>query len=247
VTDVTPARWLTVESDSVVAALLPGGFEAYARILHPADSPESRPVPWRVVADWAGRVMHPGVQFKAVSRPVRGHGRTPPPWDEAPERGNLAAASLRALCAVLGRYTQTPEHCYFCLWDGWGLLRGKPATAVVRAAKNGPAPPPMETEAQLIDTPRVRLPWRDYLLFEGPLDAATEMGDRGPDYFFPQSPNIFWPADRGWCVATDIELDSTYVAGSAALAQALSSDPGLEVVEARPADRIDEDSDLVNR
>jgi hypothetical protein len=95
--------------------------------------------------------------------------------------------------------------------------------------------------------PRFEIPQRAFYLFEGPLDAAGELGHRPrPDVFFPQSPNIFWPNDHAWCVATEIDLDSTYVAGSNALAKALLAEPGLEAFRVQPTDAIGHDSDKVN-
>lgn len=65
-----------------------------------------------------------------------------------------------------------------------------------------------------VNAPRVKLPDRGYFLLEGPLDAATDLGWNVGDAFFPQSPNLFWPQDHGWCVASEIDLFCTLVAGS---------------------------------
>jgi len=64
--------------------------------------------------------------------------------------------------------------------------------------------------------------------------------------FFPQSPNLFWPQDHAWWVASEIDLLCTLVAGSEALAQALVADPRLEAWRVRPADPIAFDSDQIN-
>ena len=80
-----------------------------------------------------------------------------------------------------------------------------------------------------LSAPRVHLPGRDYILFEGPLKAATEGGSNlSEDSFVPQSPNLSWPADHAWRIASDIDLFCTLVAGSEALAEALAADAGLE-------------------
>ncbi|MDL4775230.1 hypothetical protein [Actinomadura xylanilytica] len=258
-TDTSRAVWLEREvtgDASVVAALLPACFEAYARVLHPAEDADGGPVRWDAAASWAGGAIHPRVQFRALAALRRGTPDDPAPWDEPPARGTLAAPQLRALCAVLARHTGRADDCLFCIWEGWGWLGGSPATGVLRAesAEPGgpppsrdPAPPPLPAPPrELLDGPRVRLPWRDHLLLAGPLAAASEIGDRGPGYFFQQSPNVFWPADRAWCAATDIELDSTYVGGSAALVAELLDDPRLETVRASPRDPLGEHGDDVN-
>jgi hypothetical protein len=69
----------------------------------------------------------------------------------------------------------------------------------------------------------------------------------GGQSFDPQSPNLFWPADKAWCVATEIDLDSTYVGGSAALIAAILSDERLEAFPADVTDDITAGSDEINR
>jgi hypothetical protein len=65
---------------------------------------------------------------------------------------------------------------------------------------------------QWLDAGCVHLPQRDYLLFEGPLEAATELGwNMQGGGFVPQSPNLFWPDDHAWCVASEIDLFCTPV------------------------------------
>jgi hypothetical protein len=61
-----------------------------------------------------------------------------------------------------------------------------------------------------------------------------------------QSANLWWPADRAWCVVTDIDLMSTYVGGSAACIAELLGTPGLESVPAAPEDPVTVDGDTVN-
>jgi hypothetical protein len=61
-----------------------------------------------------------------------------------------------------------------------------------------------------------------------------------------QSPNIWWPDDRAWFVATEVDYAWTYVAGPRRLADALLSDDRLEVLPVRLEDQPFYDSDLVN-
>jgi hypothetical protein len=86
------------------------------------------------------------------------------------------------------------------------------------------------------------------LLFEGPLAAATTMGWQMTGAFRdPQSPNLFWPDDQAWCVAAEIDLDSTFVGGSVALIDDLLTDGRLEALPADLADPVSAWSDEVNR
>jgi hypothetical protein len=89
----------------------------------------------------------------------------------------------------------------------------------------------------------VELPRRTYLLLEGPLDAAGELRVAPTT---PQSPSLFWPDDRAWCVATDVDLDSTYLGGSAALVADLLADERLEVFGVDVTDPVRATSDDVN-
>jgi hypothetical protein len=96
--------------------------------------------------------------------------------------------------------------------------------------------------------PRVNLPGRDYLLFEGPLEGAIDVGwYLTEEHFEPQSPNLFWPEDAAWCVASEIDLYCTLVGGSHALAYGLLSNPALEAWRVFPEDPVTSDSDEVNR
>jgi hypothetical protein len=247
--DVTAADWLRPRLrrfGSAVAAVVPNGFPAYVRILHPAQGPDNRPVRWAEVAAWSGRTMHRLVQFHAISRPGASAPINPGPWDgQDPPDGNLPAELLGILCTTLAQHTSTPTSCWFCLWDGYGWLHGSPSAAIL--GRHGPIPVPPAFPAEVLDGPHVRLPSRDYLLFAGPLAAAPQLGWTDPyGSFFPQSPNLFWPHDHAWCVASEIDLFCTLVAGSDELAEALVTNPRLEAWRVHPADPIAFDSDQIN-
>ena len=54
---------------------------------------------------------------------------------------------------------------------------------------------------------RLHLPERDYMVYHGLItEAAVSFGR--------QHANLWWPDDRSWCVATEIDLGATYIAGS---------------------------------
>lgn len=271
---------------SGVSAIVPGGFEAYIRVLHPVPVVNAGPVErqehvtWGEVAHRTGATMHPLAQYEAIAGMHRSPRRERAGVSEPPT-GELDSEVLKVLCAVLARHTSTPERCWFALWEGYGWIQGSPAIAMSRLVQHAPprdtrrAPYPSFTRSALprppwgrarpptapgdpgyvppafppdvIEGPRFRLPQRDYFLFEGPLDGTAEMGWTSPGgHFLPQSPNIFWPDDRAWCVATEIDLDSTYVGGSEALARALLAEPRLETWRVEPAAPITAYSDSIN-
>jgi hypothetical protein len=93
----------------------------------------------------------------------------------------------------------------------------------------------------------LRLDQRTFLVIEGSIAGATAVGSRywnGP--FQPEPPTLIWPADRAWFVASDPDLDSTYVGGSTAMIEALLATPGLEAWPIGSTDRVTLDSDTIN-
>ena len=64
--------------------------------------------------------------------------------------------------------------------------------------------------------------------------------------FAQQPPALIWPADRAWFVAGDVDLDSTYVGGTAALITALLGHPGLEGWAVDATDDVSLGSDAIN-
>ena len=80
-------------------------------------------------------------------------------------------------------------------------------------------------------------------LLRGSLELATANLAPEPS---EQSVNLWWPADRSWCVATDIDLMSTYVGGSADCISALLDATELEAARAAAQTPIDLASDQLN-
>ena len=223
-TRVDEADWiaerLLAPLESVVASIVPGGFDAYVRLLHPIGAranPGGIKVRWSEVAAWSGRALDRDSQFHAIAVPRDGS-EEPPPWHGAkPLPGTLERDDTVALIDVLGRHTSTPSRCWFCIWDGYGWGDTPTGADLV----------PAEVRAG----PRVRLPWRDYFLYSGPIDAALAFVDSEG-----QTPNLFWPEDRAWCVASEIDLPSTYVGGSRQLAVQLVEDDRIETLAAELTD-----------
>jgi hypothetical protein len=118
---------------------------------------------------------------------------------------------------VLRRHTGTPDDVFFGVWSGFGFIVG--------------------------DAPTLALPGRDHWLVRGPLElAAANLAEEPAE----QSASLWWPADRSWFVATDIDLVTTFVGGCAACVADLLEHPSLEAA-AVPADqRFTWDADTVN-
>ena len=227
--DVSEARWVeeSLSAFGTLRSLLPEGFAAYARIFHPAylNKDEERPVRWSTVASWTGRTVHPLMQFERIA----GLSEDPhdmykdPPWGSLPKHRSIPERECRTLVEVLRSFTSTPGNCFFCLWEGYGNID----TRLYKASS------------------RVRAPGRDYLLFHGPIDAIMAFLARD-GHFWGHSPNIWWPEDRAWCVATDIDLYDTYVGGSVECIEAVMSNPDLEALPTTIDARLDLHGDTIN-
>ena len=234
------ARWLT-GLNLWAAGWVPGwvgdGFERYARIFHPlgedADSPR-----WSDIARQHGRTVEATTTWSQVTGEISS-GRSYP---GEPLFGDLAPVALRPLCQNLAEFTATPQRCWFALWEGWGWLH--PGGTGVLSAGRGfvpPEPEPAPADWQLDQTTATfTIPGRRYLLFEGSLESALEMGGwRTRSWPQPQSPSLFWPHDHAWCVATEVDADFTLVGGSNDLIAAILADTRLESVAiARDAPRL---------
>jgi len=235
-TDVEEAAWiadlLSPFDSGVLTSVVPAGFEAYARLLHPVEDPEhgDRLVRWAEVAAWSGLALVPGGQFHEIALPEH-EPDAPAAWrGQGPREGTLSVDDVAVLIEVLARHTTTPERCWFCLWDGYGWDRAVYLSAVddpEAAAATVPDPVPAAARA----APRVQLPNRDYLLYAGLIAAATAFADSQG-----QTPNLWWPTDRAWCVASEVDLPYSYVGGTARLVDRLVAEPRIEAQPASPGD-----------
>ena len=59
-----------------------------------------------------------------------------------------------------------------------------------------------------------------YLLSPAPWRRRPRWRGTRTGVVLPQSPNIFWPHERSWCVATEVDLDSAVVVGTSELVRA---------------------------
>ena len=139
---------------------------------------------------------------------------------------------MYARVAEIGaQHTSSVDRAWFAVWEGHGF-----ATAETRLAWTDPAADDAErhereaARAQLRDDDRRRnaaisaglgaipifdLPNRTYYLMEGPVSAVV--GLRDPASGDWRNPDLFWPDDRRWFVATDVDFWSLYVGGDSDL------------------------------
>jgi hypothetical protein len=251
--DLSPTHWIAPSLGGEFGAVtleVPSGYAAYVRICHPASDRQGNPRMWSEVARATGRTPHRLMQWHAlVGTPdylnMRGS-----LWEGAnPHRGNLAPQPLGALCDRLSEHTATAEDCYFCLWEGYGGLESYGWLENDAAATGSSSDQPTEHRftTEELGAPRLHLPHRDYLVLTGPLSCAPRLAWlHQPGWSSPQSPNLFWPADRAWCVASEIDFDSTLVGGSQALIGGILKTPELDAWPMEPDDSLAADADKIN-
>ena len=241
-TDVSHADWVLerlrpwAEDGARLESFAPEGFDAYARIFHPAGfrpghrgalDPASV-MRWADLARARGIEQVPDIAFIEVS------GIDPEDRQRqnelAPMDGELAPETCDALSDLLRAHTRTPGLCWFCLWEGNGAFWSE-SHGPLRA----PGEPPDEADVEaaraqdelLGSTPRVEAYARRYFLFRGPLEAACSFEPSGAY----TSPNLWWPDDRAWIVVTEVDGFSTYVScDRVALADLLASSD-VEAIE----------------
>ena len=229
--DVAPANWIAErirgwsgEEKGSVGTRIPEGFESYARIFHPAEyRSEDRKwhrVSWATVAECYGKVVHPQMDFcKLANLKWTEH----PSWGSRPDMGSLPEEECRPLVDVLSEFTSTRERCYFGVWEGYAGIDASLDRGVAK-----------------LESPDLD---RAYYIFRGPLDGVLSFYKW---WSFNQAPNIWWPEDRAWCVATEIDDSETYVGGSAACIERVLACPELEALPIAIDARIDHYGDTIN-
>jgi len=263
-TDVHQADWIAGrltpwEGEYRITIAVPTGFEAYARVLHPVDTPDDggRLVRWAEVAAWSGMPLRQDSQFHSIALPPpSGFGRQasaapagPPPFGSSgPREGSLYVPDAEVLAGIARGWTATPEDCWFCAWDGFGWEHDHASVTAVFTEDGTPPEfveePPWDPVPEPVrDGPRVRLPNREYLLYRGPAEAVVATA--GLPGAWGQCASLWWPADRAWFVASEVDLEWTYVGGPRGLIDAILTDSRIEALPASPDDPVSRVEDWV--
>jgi hypothetical protein len=238
-------KWIETRIDHTgrgVHGVVPSGFGAYAVVFHPAFcevaadeqpslfAPEElrrnagddamvyyREVRWSAVAVTNGHVVHPAMEWAAITGhwAYRSGGEQPGLWDIGPQRGSLPLGPTVRVCRLLADHTTTPAECFFAVSMIYGDLPDyvRQATQVL--------------DAHAVSGPLLALPSHS---FEGP-----------PTGFRYRAPNLWWPSDRAWFLQSNYDLQETYVGGSQACIDALVADPELEALQIDPSQTLADD------
>ena len=253
------ADWLVAaitEFTGDVAQLMPPGFQRCVRVFHRPDQGlprEDTPASWAEVARTHGTVMHAEAQWDALTGGEETSG--------LPVPGSLDPLSLGRLSRILREHTTTPDRCHFSLWLGHGRAPsawdGKPHFELPGRSHWLFAPVPvLDVPACSVELAvagleeQSRLPGGipGLITFGGGTheehsrDLVRRMREAGE----VQSPSWWWPEDRAWVVHTEVDYDSTLVAGSLALRTALVDDPELECWQVEPSMSLMANADRVN-
>ncbi len=288
--DVSRGDWIRgrLHGWGHVGGVVPRGFEAYARILHPIAAyrgDETARWRWAEVADRTGRVMHPLVQSQRLFGPEPAHVEFPDGWSPGlPEEGRLEPELLAHLTGQLRNHGRE-QAITLGIWDGWGEINGASSTFLLwapaegtpwwrrwyfhlcrpfvnhrlqrrhRAETTAGVAPEIARALQRTDGHAgpllLHLPHRDYILLTATLAELADPAwprtagigwqrDHGP------MPALIWPDDHAWCVASEIDFDSTLVGGSRELVDAILADDAFESFEVGPDDDLTWDGDSVN-
>ena len=192
---------------------------------------------WREVTDWSGRTYHPTMQFERIS--VSRGSTQGPPFSRSPRVGNL-----KELCAALyeslASWT-TNTDIWLGIWEGHGILH-HPKPASFSDANPDCDRELAELGARIAASPRFEHPNRSYLLARTPITAVTKLSR----FAYGITPSLAWPDDFAWCVATEMDFDSTLVAASEECPNALLADDRLETLRVQPEGRLDIGGDALN-
>lgn len=145
------------------------------------------------------------------------------------------------LVVKLMDYTSTPEHCYYGMWDGFGIDYENTHSYL------------FEGKGKFFDGLNNKYRYsnllhfedRDYYLLEGTLIDSLKIVDFSWAYQVHEYVNLMWPSDRSWFLAKEIDFEVTLIGGTKELIDELENsglfqterfDPKISGVEIYLAD-----------
>ena len=190
-----------------VASVIPRGYEVFLRVFHPFRMNDNTTRLWKEIAERVGREPHPLMQ---IDRLLSGFDHDDH-YDLPPLDGQIPRDIARVLVERLRVHTSTPDACCHAFWAGFS---GIPTIA-----------------------PTFDIPGRTMRLYEGTINDAEHGLVIEDAVRTTYRPNIWWPEDRAWCVATEVDFPCTYLGCTRATAADLQT-TFLEITEVRHDDPI---------
>lgn len=254
------AQWISQVCDlaapGTIAAQVPAGYPSYVRIFHPAMDEDGAPVRWAEIARQRGHQLRGADLFEDVSG-LDQHGD--PLNDEAWVDGDVPAYELpidqwQLLAGILSAHSGSDTYVA-ALWSGYAFIAGGERIQIDFEPDTS-ASPKANAEAHAAALARAQEPglpaqvrnsptfdrgggYRNYHLFalnspqlSNPLWAVTAAGEQR------QRPGLVFPEDRAWVLSTEPYDDSTIVAGSRELIEAILAATELESLEVSELTRI---------
>ena len=227
--------WLSVlGSGTRVRDLVPPCFESYARILHSPHMEGTAGPGYRLdpVTSWSetardiGVVVTAGTRWKDISGAYGEPAMTPRLGVVmAPDEGRLERDQFSHIGRYLASHSDGP--LFVAVWTGW-----EPIGEAADLSRRGSGRKALVT-----------IGGREYLVLQ-----ATPEELSGQAFFDDErfgwsagnglTPNYLWPSDRSWLVVTDIDLDSTVVAGSGEFIRGLFEVPDVEILLAEGSEEL---------
>lgn len=239
---------------------VPKGFEAYARIFHPASDPKGYPISWAEVAKDRGTIPHREMQWHAILGFAGAEGRRGSrgpnypigaKWAGSdPPTGAMDIETLDALCEILVVHTIDPAHCFFglCTIQGWGEFFSADALQSLLALPDGRDH--IVLAGPLVAVKQIVFDWSKSTSIElTSISGQAEKPMLPPDqseYLRREAPNLIWPADKSWFVSTEVDFDSTLVGGTSKLIEAVLGSSKLEAWQVEPSDSLAINADKIN-
>lgn len=223
---------------------------------------EEAPWQWSQVAERQGLTMHPLVQWNRLADLHQGVDFDDGWQVGQTQEGFFDLDLLAALTECLALATTTPEDLVAGIWNGWGELTGSGRALYAieggrlrawltrrrlqrEAARQQRESLRPEIRLAVEHGPHVEWPGREMVVCATSCDELSDptWAERAglglqPGHPPSISPQLLWPADHAWVVASEIDWDSTIVAGPRSLVDAVLADERFEAFE------VDEDVDL---
>ncbi|WP_217177071.1 hypothetical protein [Streptomyces sp. AC495_CC817] len=162
---------------------------------------------------------------------------------------------------LLGHFGETSSRRFFAIGDDAPHHQEMLMRSIHDPFNNGFRKPSWQEgilSREISEGPKLELPAREHVLFSA---SARDFTDpswvlRAPWRDLPAeehgfapsaySPSILWPDDRAWVLVSEVDFDSTVVAGSAELVAALCADDRLEALPIPEGADLTWDADGVN-
>jgi hypothetical protein len=218
------SRWITGairQFQYDVGSLVPPIFEAYARVFHPAYRLVQRmPDPREIAVSWKAVAEANG----RVAHPAMEWGSLVGSWQMQNQPGlwdrrpdtGRLPVHVTKALSLLLKQTSRADRVMYALWNGYGGM-------------------------QIENAELIELPHRPMYLITGSIEDATE-----PFGIPGRTASLWWPRDQQWCVATDVDLMTTYVGGGANCVEAIINSDALEAMPVTIDQRVTWDADTVN-